>query len=223
MHPGHRPSIGMQFRLRLLQFTTLLMRRVTQRISTPPFPTLQDIRRQTRERASVWLSHRDPSSTFPAQIRPMLKAYDAMMPLPKATLLRNREHVSAVLEADPDPPSFGGLPSSASLLDTLTAFMALSAAQAAMINSGTITTAWMLLAAQYMTQSALEQYLAYGRRGSEPLLEAFSWGFDGCLVADASSDEWRTNAIFWDASGEVEGWEDIRDRHLRAVSRYLRC
>lgn len=212
----------MQFRLRLLQFTTLLMRRVMKSLSTPPLPTLQTIRHQNRDRAAVWLSHQDPSSTFPAQIRPMLKAYDATMPLPKDTLLRNREHVSDILRADPEPLPFYGLPDSPSLLDTLTRFMALSAAQAAMTNSGTITTAWMLLAAQYMTQSALEQYLAYGERGAEPLLEAFSWGFDAFLVADTSSDEGRTNAMFWDTSGEVEGWEDIRDRHMRAVSRYPR-
>ena len=77
----------------------------------------------------------------------------------------------------------------------------------------------MTLAVRYMTQSVLEQYLIYGEHGSAPLLEAFAWGFDAGLVADESSDEWRTNAMFRDKDGEVEGWDDLRDTHMRAVSR----
>lgn len=219
-HPGHPASVGMQFRLHLLRLTTLLMHRVTQRPSTPPLPTLRSVRFQNRERASVWLSHRDQSSAFPAQIKPLLRAYDAALPLPKATLLRNRQHVSSVLKAKSDP-LFYGLPSCPSLLDTLTEFMALSAAQAAMIRSSTITKAWMSLAARYMTQSVLEQYLIYGEQGSEPLLEAFAWGFIAGLRANASSNEGRINAMFWGEDGEVEEWQDLRDRHIRAVSEDL--
>ncbi len=76
----------------------------------------------------------------------------------------------------------------------------------------------MSLAARYMTQSALEQYLVYGEKGSEALMEAFAWGFDAELVAEEGTDEWETNAMFWDEDAELEGWEDIRNAHLRAVS-----
>ncbi len=220
-HPGHLASVSMQFRLHLLRFTTLLMHRLTKRPSTPPLSTLESIRCQNRERATLWLSHNDQSSIFPAKIKPMLPAYDAELPLLGATLSRNREHVSSALKAESDPLSFYGLPSCPSLLDTLSEFMALSAAQTAMIRSSTITTAWMSLAARYMTQSVLEQYLIYGGKGTEPLLEAFAWGFNAGLVADARSVEGRTNAMFWDEDGEVVGWEDLRNRHIRAVSEDL--
>ena len=149
----------------------------------------------------------------------MLQAYDAALPLSEATLSRNRGHVSAMLDAKSDPLSFYGLPSCPSLLDTLTGFMALYGAHVAMISSKKITKGLMSLAARYMTQSVLEQYLIYGKQGSEPLLEAFAWGFDAVLVAHMGSDEWRTNAMFCDEDGEVEGWEDLRNAYMRAVSR----
>lgn len=151
----------------------------------------------------------------------MLRDYDTALPLSKATLVRNREHISAILEVKSNLSWFYGLPQCPSLLDSLPAFMALSAAQVAMISSTTVTREWMSLAARYMTQSVLEQYLIYGEHGSEPLLEAFAWGFDAGLVADASSDERRINAMFWDKDDEVGGWEYVRDIHMRNVSRDL--
>jgi hypothetical protein len=36
-------------------------------------------------------------------------------------------------------------------------------------------------------------------------MEAFAWGFDAELVAEEGTDEWETNAMFWDedAGGRV--------------------
>jgi len=149
---------------------------------------------------------------------PMLHIFTTALPLPEATLSRNRQHVSSVLMAPSAPTPFYGLQSCPSLLDTLPGFMALSAAQISMHSSRTVTRMWMSLAARYMTQSALEQYLVYGEKGSEALMEAFAWGFDAELVAEEGTDEWETNAMFWDEDAELEGWEDIRNAHLRAVS-----
>ena len=216
-HPTYQAQLGMRFRLRLLQHTTLSMRRISAWPTTPTLPSLKEIRCQNQERASVWLSHRHSSLTSLPPTSLALQIYDTALPLPKTTLLRNRTYISQVLGAPHTPTPFYGLARCPSLLDNLPGFMAVSAAQVAMINSSTVTKRWMSLAARYMMQSALEQYLVYGERGSEKLLQAFAWGFDAYLVADEGSDEWETNAVFWDDDAEVEGWEEIRSAHLEAV------
>lgn len=98
--------------------------------------------------------------------------------------------------------------------------MALSAAYIAMQGSSTVTRMWISLAARYMTQAALEQYLVYGEKGSQALLEAFAWGFDERLVADEDSDQWKTNAMFWAVDADFEGWDNVIGTHLRAVSQF---
>ncbi|KAI9871732.1 MAG: hypothetical protein M1830_002520 [Pleopsidium flavum] len=213
-HPSHRASLNMQSRLRLLRYTTLFTRRISSWPSSPLLPSLENLRSQNGERASTWLSHRGPLPTF-ADSR--LQVFTTALPLPEATLSRNRQHVSTVLMAPTGLTLFYGLQKCLSLLDTLPGFMALSAAQIAMHSSRSVTRIWMSLAAQYMTQSALEQYLVYGEQGSEALLEAFAWGFDADLVAEEGTEEWETNAMFWDGDEELKGWEDIRGMHLRAI------
>lgn len=103
-----------------------------------------------------------------------------------------------------------------SLLDTLPLFMALSASHNAM-HCGTITTTWMELAAGYMAQAAIEQYLVYGSQHTEVIRESFAWGFDAECDAEEDSDQWHINAMFWDEEGAVAGWDAIRDEHIQAV------
>lgn len=104
-----------------------------------------------------------------------------------------------------------------SLLDTIPSFMALSAAENTMQQSK-ITDKWMRLAARYMMQAVVEQYLTYGVQSDEVLKEAFAWGFDPEAVAKEWSDEWIVNAMFLDDETEFESWHEIRDEHMQAVS-----
>ena len=104
-----------------------------------------------------------------------------------------------------------------SLLDTLPSFMALSAAENVMQESR-ITETWMRLAAGYMAQAVIEQYLLYGSQSGQTLKEAFAWGFDSSTVAEEGSEDWIVNAMFLDDEAEFESWQIIRDEHMQAVS-----
>ena len=105
---------------------------------------------------------------------------------------------------------------SISLLDTLPAFMALSAAHNDMQET-TITNMWMNLAAGYMVQAVAEQFLNHGWQSSQMLQSAFAWGFDANCLADEGSDEWQINAMFFGEEGILNGWDKIRNEHMQAV------
>jgi hypothetical protein len=148
-------------------------------------------------------------------------------------------------DASPEPVPLGSLspdeaPNSIhlTLLDTLPSFLALSASPTLM-QDATTTALWMRLAARYMAQAALEQYLVFGTGESEKVLEAFSWGFDlGEIDNDeaegmdldgtgSGEDELAIANLFWNGSegdfedadgGEVAEWAGIRREHLEAVS-----
>lgn len=107
-----------------------------------------------------------------------------------------------------------------SLIDTLPLFMALSAAVNSLQGSK-ITDTWMRLAAGYMAQAVLEQYLVYNSLSNEIVTEAFAWGFDSATMAEEESEDWAVNAMFLDEEGEFESWQLIRDDHIRAVRQAL--
>lgn len=77
----------------------------------------------------------------------------------------------------------------------------------------------MRLAARYMAEAALEQYVAYGAQGLLMLNEAFAYAFDIESAAETGSDDLLIANLFWagEGSGEVEGWRDIRQAYLRLV------
>lgn len=103
-----------------------------------------------------------------------------------------------------------------SLLDTLPAFMALSAIQNSRHESD-ITVLWMDLAARFMAQAALEQYVHYGANGPNVLLHAFAWGFDANSTAGKGSDDWEVNSMFSGEEGEVPEWAGIRKQFIGKV------
>ncbi|KAK0516897.1 hypothetical protein JMJ35_000052 [Cladonia borealis] len=122
----------------------------------------------------------------------------------------------------PTPPGLSqshvtSTPPSTSLLDSLPSFMALSAVFQTTTNQTTITDTWMRLAAGFMAQAVIEQYLIYGSTGDEVLQEAFAWGFDAECTAEEGSDEWEINAMFWGEDQVVPRWEEIRDAHMQAL------
>lgn len=72
--------------------------------------------------------------------------------------------------------AFYGTPESVSLLDILPSFMAVIAARNELNNSN-LSTGLMELAAQFMLQASLEQYLVRGATGCDAIDEAFAWGY----------------------------------------------
>lgn len=214
MHPGHHGNADLQFRLRLLRFTSLSASRFGSFHSVPTISTLQDMRKRQCYRAKISHSY----NSFPDDLNTTSVADSFLSPKSEFhthDYKRNHEQ-----QLDPDVAS--GTVSSMSqdlpsLLDTLPDFMAISAAQI-MLQATNITDVWMRLAAGYMSHAVVEQILVYGVPGLEVLRQAFAWGFDENSNAVEGSDELQINAMFLGENGVVEGWDDIKDAHIRAVS-----
>lgn len=211
MHP-HRPrSADLQFRLRLLKFTTLSASRFAPSPATPSPPMLQSMRKRHYRQAKASPLYNDlPDAVFSSVLA-------NETPLSQATEEGNFNEEPLPLDAVSSPPVHtrcGELPT---LLDTLPDFMAVSAAQI-MLQATQITDVWMRLAVGYMSHSFAEQVLVYRRSGPEILRQAFAWGFDANSGAEEGSDELQINAMFLGEDGVVGGWEDLREAHIRAVS-----
>lgn len=209
MHPGHHGNADLQFRLRLLRFTSLSASRFGSFHAVPTISTLLDMRKRQRDRAETSQSYNSFSDD--------LKTIALADSLSRELEFRTHSH-----EQQLDPDATSGAASrisqeSPSLLDTLPDFMALSAAQI-MLQATNVTDVWMRLAAGYMSHAVVEQILVYGMPGLGILRQAFAWGFDENSNADEGSDELQINAMFLGDDGAVEGWDDIRDAHIRAVS-----
>ena len=119
-----------------------------------------------------------------------------------------------------DCSTFYGSKYSLSLLDTLPMFMALSAVQN-VLQGHSVTELWMQLAARYMVQAVIEQYLIYGRWSKVIFKEAFAYGFNAEHEADdQDEDDLIIANMFWggELEGELRSWKEIRDEHSRAVS-----
>jgi hypothetical protein len=105
-------------------------------------------------------------------------------------------------------------------LDLVPLFVALSAATRQLPGANTdINETWMRLAAEFMIQAVLEQWLVLGAKGAEKVMEAFAWGF-----RDVPSSEWPdediVNDMFCEEGllQEVEGWSNIKQRAMATVS-----
>ena len=196
-------------RLRLLSFVVLFTDRAGFSQTLPSTSALKKLREERQHQASSFRSG-DKHIT-----RPNLPNLNELL-TPCKTLQEQ-----TFPRASPDATDFLNsleCPQSPliSLLDTLPAFMALSAAQTA-LQETTITNVWMHLAAGYMVQAVAEQYLVYGSRSSSVFQEAFAWGFDADCTAEEGSDAWQINAMFFGEDEVVTGWDAIRDEHMLVV------
>jgi len=213
MHPDYHGSKGVQFRLRLLKFTIIFTKRAAPAETTPSVLELQKLRDRRQEQAQSFRSRDEDSMKLGL---PELSEY--LEPPNNLQIKPERFPHQETNSFGPDSAaSCRPTPPAISLLVTLPFFMALSAAHNDMMDEARITRVWMLLAAGYMAQAAMEQYLLYGTQRSEVLREAFAWGFDTECGAHPGSDQWRINAMFWGDDEVVLGWDTIRDDHWQAV------
>jgi len=211
MHTDKHGSPELNFRLRLLRFTVMFTKRTAPGETLPSASTLQMLRRKRREQANAFRSGDETLArldlpdltTHLAPLDPIKIKQEQMFPDETPKLL----NFQSAHESTPPPIS---------LLDTLPLFMALSASQNAMQET-TVTQMWMQLAAGYMAQAVIEQYLVYGSRRPDVIQESFAWGFDAECRAEEGSEEWQVNAMFWNEDGAVPGWDPIRDEHIHAV------
>jgi hypothetical protein len=130
--------------------------------------------------------------------------------------------------------AFYGTSECLSLLDLLPSFMAVIAARNELNNSN-LSTGLMELAAQFMLQACLEQYLAFGATGCDAIDEAFAWGYkpthsakghkksDSTALNGDDSVELpnETERMFQDEdnhSQEIPDWHDIKASHLAELA-----
>lgn len=214
MHPGHHGNADLLFRLRLLRFTSLSASRFGSFHALPTFSALQDMRKRQCDQAKSSQSY----NSLPDDLDTTALADSFFSPKPVFDTHKHEQNHEQQLDLDPTSDAPRRMShDSPSLLDTLPGFMAISAAQI-MLQATNITDVWMRLAAGYMSHAVVEQILVYGISGLEVFRQAFAWGFDENSNAGEGSDELQINAMFLGEDGVVEGWHDIRDAHIRAVS-----
>ena len=196
IHPNQPATTDIQFRLRLLRFTSMFTARFALTSIEPPPTRLRRVRWQTKEN----------TNEFDRTSNPWHVGELGVM---------NRE--ASKRNKTQKPQSLYPASGEISLLDTLPSFMALSAAQS-VLQDRPITDIWMRLAAGFMAHAALEQHLVYGVPLSDAIRVAFAWGFDAESTAQEGSDDWQINAMFLGQDEEVLGWNEIKDEHMEAVS-----
>ena len=130
--------------------------------------------------------------------------------------------------------AFYGTSECISLLDLLPSFMGVIAARNELNNSN-LSTCLMELAAQFMLQACLEQYLAFGATGCDAIDEAFAWGFkpthpakghkkadstalNGDDSADSPNETERMFQVEDNHSQEIPDWHDIKASHLAELA-----
>jgi hypothetical protein len=227
-HPDYDFSPEMDFRIMLLQFLVLF----------------------TQRHSPKWLSQssRDKlkqSSTQYSDIR--LRWWDAQHPPQRRQSSREDDIVSSWrgfftlatggTERESTAASLRNLHAQAStfipLLELLPGFLHLSAETAASLGQD-VTEQWMVLAAEFMLQSAWEKFVYLGAEGTEePLKAAFGWGHwenwdeleDAWAASNASVEvqtgDMRVGKMFSsrDNSGEfvmVQAWSKVKLDYLSA-------
>lgn len=215
MHPEYHASPELQFRLRLLKYATHSANRFAPSFASPTASATQALRDRHRGRAeNSPYYNRIPSDlnadALAASLSPSFSRSDT------TTRAKDLLGVRSATAPGSSPDA-----NSTALLDTLPEFMALSASKA-MLDARNITETWMRLAAGYMSHAFMEQVLACGNSGLAPLLEAFAWGFDEFSNAVDGSDEENINVMFLGEDGTLEGWDGLREAHIRAVSAFMR-
>lgn len=213
-YPGHHGNADLQFRLRLLRFTSLSASRFGSSLAFPTISALQDMRKRQSNRAKTSQFY----NSFPNDLN--ITALGDSLLSPKSEFRTHNHEQNHEHQLGPSATSGAAnrmSHDSPSLLDTLPDFMAISAAQI-MLQATNITNVWMRLAAGYMSHAVVEQILVYRVPGLEVLRQAFAWGFEEHSNAEEGSDELQINALFLGEDGVVVGWDDIRDAHIRAVS-----
>lgn len=219
-HPTHRATPELQFRLRLLKFVALYANRFSRSHANPSLATLQDLR--NRHKAVAEASPLYNKLPHDLKATPLSDSLSLSRSEEKGGQSISRDNMKKL---KPELRRSLAVPS---LLDTLPEFMAMSAAQI-VLQGGEVTDTWKTLATGYMVQAVLEQVLFYKAEVLNVIKQAFAWGFDSESTAEEDSDEFQINAMFFNnqeqegtrgdglQEGQIEGWDLIRDDHIRAV------
>jgi hypothetical protein len=204
-YPSYKPDPELRFRLLLLKFSTLFCHRFVRSAILPSKHMLHRLKEQNNKRAVDWI--RD-SNRLPSGDRDWTR-WETRLPFAPETLeyhrARSLETMKIQPEGDRYSEPFYGTSESLALLDVLPLFMSVIAARNELANSN-LSLGLMDLAARFMLQACLEQYLIFGVDGSDAIDEAFAWGYKRPQAADASDYQSSVNS---------HGEEDISDETIR--------
>jgi hypothetical protein len=216
-HPNFTPDSGLRFRLLLLKFTTLYCHRLVQDAVVPSKAALRQLRETNTSRAMSWIQTADrmPSNNHDMSAFEAAEAQNCPSKNQSQQLhLTSRR--AQTLESLQYPPedeayqyAFYGTPESLALLDLLPLFMSVIAARNELNNSN-LSPGLMELAAQFMLQASLEQYLVRGASGCDAVDEAFAWGCRAAPLATGDGHGNRHDEVDSDGS-KGEGAVDPTD------------
>ncbi|KAK6443734.1 hypothetical protein LTR95_000561 [Oleoguttula sp. CCFEE 5521] len=213
-HSNYQVDDKLDFRILLLKFVTLCVRRMTRNASSPAPDALKALRVQNQQRAVAWIGSAERA---PAHGRDV-ESFDQDLPRPLEDLERDRADVlnslNAPAEDEAYEDAFYGTKASLALLDLLPLFMEVSAMRNR-ISESTLTLQWMELAGSFILQACLEMYCIRGASGSDAIDEAFAWGFR-TDTSTATDDVREVDDMFESDhdEGEVQGWAEIKQRYL---------
>ena len=215
-------------RLRLLQFVCLFARRLRPTSSSPTLESLQYL----RHRIDARLLERELDD--PPDFDEHCEQWRAF-PLSEKRLARNQQQFLRTLKVEQGTESgYFGSPSAITMFDLLPQFMSLSA-YVFQETGFEVKELWMELAAEFMLQAALEQYLVHGLGGAETLRMCFSYGWDSNADKDRRAKYWQANPSLTDEDcremaededvnndmfhdeeddTEIKGWKEIRERFM---------
>jgi hypothetical protein len=237
-HPSFTPDPELRFRLLLLKFTTLYCHRLVQDAVVPSKAALRQLRETNTSRAMSWIQTADrmPSNDHDMSAFEAVEAHDC--PSKNQSQSQSRHlHLSArraqtlaslqfPIEDEAYQDAFYGTPESLALLDLLPLFMSVIAARNELNNSN-LSSGLMDLAAQFMLQASLEQYLVRGASGCDAVDEAFAWGYKAVPLPNNEGHENGHNEVNSDGSkgeGAVDPTDEVdrmfqdEDEPLREVS-----
>jgi hypothetical protein len=204
-HPSYKPDPELRFRLLLLKFSTLFCHRFVKSSILPSLEMLHRLKEENTSRALDWI--RD-SNRLPSGDRDMSR-WETRLPFAPSALGYHRalslEAVKLQPEGDRYGDAFYGTSASLALLDILPLFMKVIAARNELANSN-LSLGLMDLAARFMLQACLEQYLIFGADGSDAVDEAFAWGYKRPQGADEPGEQGSVGS---------QGMEDVSDETIR--------
>ncbi|KAH8727235.1 hypothetical protein GQ44DRAFT_704701 [Phaeosphaeriaceae sp. PMI808] len=212
-HHGRRLTRPAAFRSRLLQFLLIFTHRLHHDETWTNEDSLNQLREQNKSRGDYWQHRTDHS---PALSQPFDSQKE--LPLSDGALFENRNQLASGLNMPRDQrrwvTDMAGTPS---LYCLLPLFIELTAARVNLDDDWVSTSEWLDLAAQFMLQAVIEEYLRNGAYGSDTFNTAFAFGCPGSRWAEEGIDVTAMRRLFCDEDNpreEISEWSSIKQRYI---------
>ncbi|EMD68674.1 hypothetical protein GGP41_008681 [Bipolaris sorokiniana] len=213
-HQGRCLDSKASFRSRLLQFALLFTHRLHHTETWTTEASLNSLREQNKSRGEYWQQR---TQHPPALEQPFDQHKD--FPLSDGALYENRSELASALRMPLDQRRWvTDVASTPSLHCLLPVFIDLTAARATLDDAWLPTSKWYDLAAQFMLQAVIGEYLRNGSYGPETFNTIFSYGCPGVeRWADEPADVSAMRILFCDPDNqrqENREWTRIKRRYI---------